>query len=331
MYLHINGNERDFIAVQKSQGVSIRSIAKKLGRSPASVSREIRRNRLSSIAGYSAITAQIKTEERIAISRRRHPLKNQDVYSYTLERLRWGWSPEQISGRLRQIEHPGDSHWVVCHETIYRFIYGKKNQDRKLWEFLPRKQKGRRKQNGRSIHKVRIPQRVSIHDRPKIIDDRTEFGHWEGDSIEGRKVDADGIHTEVERLTNLYAAIKVDVVASPEALRAQKEIFGNLPAVARKSTTLDNGRENHLHFWLKGKLGMDTFFADPYSSWQRGCNEYHNGLLRRYLPKGTSFTDLAQGDLDDMVWEINNRPRKRLGYNTPQEEFERQLKCCASK
>ena len=133
MYLHINGNERDFIAVQKSQGISIRSIAKKLGRSPASVSREIRRNRLSSIAGYSAITAQIKTEERIAISRRRHPLKNQDVYSYILERLRWGWSPEQISGRLRQIEHPGDSHWTVCHETIYRFIYGKENQERKLW------------------------------------------------------------------------------------------------------------------------------------------------------------------------------------------------------
>lgn len=331
MYSHINGNERDLIAVWKSQGRSIRSIAKKLERSPASVSREVRRNRSGSGAGYSAICAQAKAEKRSSLARRRHPLKNRDVYPYVLERLRWGWSPEQIAGRMRRVEHPQDPHWSICQETIYRFIYEEKNQVKHLFEFLPRKQKKRRKQTGRSVHKSRIPQRISIHDRPNVIDDRTEFGHWEGDSVEGQRSDKDGIHTEVERLTNLYAAVKVDAITGPETLRAQKEIFGGLPDSARKSVTLDNGRENHLHFQLRDQLGINTFFCDPYSSWQRGCNEHHNGLLRRYLPKGTSFGDLTQEELDDMVWEINNRPKKHLEYNTPQEEFERQLKCCTSK
>lgn len=331
MYSHINGSERDLIAVWKSQGISIRSIAKKLGRSPASVSREIRRNQFGLTGGYSAICAQHKAQERAALARRRHPLKNREVYSYVLERLRWGWSPEQIAGRLWRVEHPKDPDWSICPETIYRFIYDDSNRHKQLFEFLPRKQKRRRKQTGRSVHKLRIPQRISIHDRPKAIDDRIEFGHWEGDSVEGRRNDQDGIHTEAERLTGFYAAIRVDALTGPEALRAQRQVFGGLPAIARKSVTLDNGRENHLHFRLRDELGIQTYFCDPYSSWQRGCNEHHNGLLRRYLPKGTSFRNLTQKELDDMVWEINNRPRKRLGYNTPQEEFGQQLKCCTSK
>lgn len=325
MYKHISANEREYIAVQKVRGISNRRIARCLGRDLSTVKREIRRNRSGLTGGYSAIRAQHKAEERGALARRRHPLKNRGVYSYVLERLRWGWSPEQIAGRLRRVEYPGDSDWSICHETIYRFIYDDRNHNKQLFEFLPRKQKRRRKQTGRSVHKLRIPQRISIHDRPEAIDGRIEFGHWEGDSVEGRRSDKDGIHTEAERLTDFYAAIKVDAITGPEALKAQRQIFDGLPAIARKSVTLDNGRENHLHFRLRDELGIQTYFCDPYSSWQRGCNEHHNGLLRRYLPKGTSFRDLTQEELDDMVWEINNRPRKRLGYNTPQEMFTREL------
>jgi IS30 family transposase len=105
-------------------------------------------------------------------------------------------------------------------------------------------------------------------------------------------------------------------------------MFSRLPGTARRSTTLDNGRENHLHFGLTDKLGMRTFFADPYSSWQRATNENSNGLLRRYLTKGASFRDLTQEELDDIVWEINNRPRKCLEYNTPREVFEKHLRGC---
>src|SRR3989338_8640589 len=113
-------------------------------------------------------------------------------------------------------------------------------------------------------------------------------------------------------------ATKVPAIKSEETIVVQKAMFQNLPSKLRKSTTLDNGKENHLHGKLKD-LGMQTYFADPYSSWQRGTNEYHNGLLRRYLPKGTSFIHLTQGELDDIVEEINNRPRKVLRYKTPKE------------
>lgn len=328
MYQHINGNERELIAIWVNQNVSIRTIAKRLNRCHTTVIREVRRNHSLVSGRYVAITAQGRAGERSIRSRRRHSLKNPGVYSYVLEKLRWSWSPEQIAGRLR-LKHPDDNHWLICHETIYGFIYQAENKGKQLWEFLPRKQKGRQKQNGRSVHKVRIPQRVSIHDRPDAIDDRQEFGHWEGDSIEGKKSDGDGIHTEVERLTRYLFARRIERIASRETVSVQRQLFSSLPQIARRSTTLDNGRENYSHVVLRF-LKMQTFFADPYASWQRGTNENTNGLLRRYLPKGSSFLELTQDELDDMVWEINNRPRKCLGYNTSQETFEEQLGWCTS-
>lgn len=326
MYQHIKDDERELIAIWVNQDVSIRTIAKRLHRCHTTIIREVRRNHSLISGRYVAITAQRRAEERSIRSRKRHPLKNPEVYSYTLERLRQSWSPEQIAGRLeKEISRP-----VICPETIYRFIYDRKNQDRKLWEYLPRKQKRRRKQNGRSVHKARIPQRISIHDRPKVIDDRTEFGHWEGDTVEGKKSEKDGIHTEVERMTRFFLARKVDRVASAETIRAQFRMFSQIPGNARRSTTLDNGREQHRHMALRF-LEMKTYFADPYASYQRGTNENTNGLLRRYCPKRSSFKDLTQAELDDIVWEINNRPRKCLGYNTSQEAFEEQLEWCASR
>ena len=326
MYQHINGNERELIAIWVNQGISIRAIAKSLNRSHATIVREVRRNHSLISNRYVAITAQRRAEERSIRSRRRHPLKDPVAYSYILEKLRQGWSPEQIAGRLKK--ESGQA--IICHETIYRFIYDSDNQNKRLWEFLPRKQKSRREQNGRSVHKVRIPQRVSIHDRPEEVNSRSQFGHWEGDTVEGRKSEGDGIHTEAERLSKLFLARLVDRIDSRETSFTQKQMFQVLPDKARLSTTLDNGRENHSHQLLRF-LKMKTYFADPYSSWQRGTNENSNGLLRRYLPKGTSFQNLTQAELDDMVWEINNRPRKCLGYNTSQEVFEEQLRWCASR
>ena len=142
-----------------------------------------------------------------------------------------------------------------------------------------------------------------------------EIGHWEGDTVEG-KGHKDGIHTEVERVSRYLLAKKIGAITSEATIIVQKELFFSLPEVVRRTTTLDNGRENHLHYQLQA-LGMQTYFADPYSSWQRGTNENTNGLLRRYLPKKTSFIPLTQEELDEIVWEINNRPRKVLHYRTP--------------
>lgn len=193
---------------------------------------------------------------------------------------------------------------------------------------LPRHQKKRRKKGGRKVHKGKIPDRISIHLRPKTINRRKQFGHFEGDTIEGIG-HRDGFHTEVERLSRITFAIKVKTISSEEAVEAQREIFGFLPVNARLSTTLDNGRENHYHKKLKQELGMDTYFADPYSSWQRGTNEYHNGLIRRYFPKKTNLSEVTQEELDDIVFEINSRPRKVLKYQTPLEVFNHYLSKCS--
>lgn len=324
IYKQISPRERDQIAVWKGKGLSNIQIARKLGRSVSTIGRELTRNRFS-WNRYIAIHAQERYAKRVVNSHRRHPLKDETTFSYVLEKLGWGWSPEQIAGRLRLEKNKN----VICHETIYSFIYQKKNQTKKLWEYLPRKQKRRQKQTGQSSQKVQIAQRVSIHERPIAIDRRNEFGHWEGDTVEGKKSEKDGVHTEVERLSRRYLLVKVNKIDSSEGIRAQYKIFGDLPPQSRRSTTLDNGRENHSHFEL-WKLGINTYFADPFSSWQRGTNENSNGLFRRYYPKGSSFRDLSQEDLDEIAEEINSRPRKCLGYNTANEVFESYLRGCTS-
>ena len=214
-------------------------------------------------------------------------------------------------------------------ETIYRYIYDPKNKGEVLWEYLPRGQKKRRKQKGRRVHTSHIEARISIKCRRAKINKRKEFGHYEGDTVEGRRSVGDGIHTEVERMSRMLFAKKVDTITSEETSSVQVEIFSRLPVEARKSTTLDNGRENHLHFKLKTELKMDTYFADPYSSWQRGTNENTNGLLRRYVPKHTDFSTITQEDLDEIVLEINTKPKKVLQYATPLEVFTSYLTNCS--
>lgn len=246
-------------------------------------------------------------------------MKNKDVFKWVIKRLVRGWSPEQISGRIKLV-FKDDLKMRICPETIYSFIYSPEFKHRKFWEYLPRNHGKRRRWHGRKVHKGSIPNRISIHDRPEIIDKNIEFGHFEGDSVEGKNHKGGGVHTEVERVSRRYFVKLVNNINSEEAIKAQIEIFESLPASARKSTTLDNGRENHLHIKLKD-IGMDTYFADPYSSWQRGSNEYHNGLLRRYFPKGTNFKTVSQEEIDEVVKEINNRPRKCLRFFTPNEVF----------
>lgn len=329
----LSPQERDLIAIWYGQKVSLRQIAKRLGRYPSTILREIKRNscfdKQTQKEYYIAIHAQVKTEEKKSLAGNRYPLKNALVYAYVLDQLRFGWSPEQIAGRLKK--QYGKT--IICHETIYQFIYARHNQDKRLWEYLPWKRIKRKKKHGRLVHRGKIPLRVSIHLRPESVNQRLVFGHWEGDTLMGRRTTGDGIHTEAERLSRKVMAIKVANLTSEQTYQKQKEMFLKLPKEARRSTTLDNGRENHLHFRLRNKLKMATYFADPYSSWQRGTNEFHNGLLRRYLPKGSDFSKIKQEELDDIVEEINSKPRKVLNYNTPNEVFNiylRKAKCCNS-
>jgi IS30 family transposase len=310
--------ERENIAIWLGQEISKREIARRLGRSDSSIRDEIKRNGFGN--HYVAVHAQAKAEKRIVAARFRHPLKNKSVYSYVLKKLRCGWSPEQIAGRLK-LKKPNNQYWHIHHETIYRFIYAQKNKTKALWEYLPRKQKKRKSKCCRKAQRVRIPDRVSIHERPSEIENRLVFGHWEGDSIEG-KAHKGGMHTEVERKTRFTMATFLKTLMAEETAMTASQMYRDLPPEAKKSTTLDNGKE----FTKHKKIGITTYFADPYSSWQRGTNENTNGLIRRYLPKKTDFSKVTQKGLDDIIWEINNRPRKCLGYYTPQEAFEKELK-----
>ncbi len=351
--------ERLLLSEWKNQGLSNIECSKRLGRDKSTIGRELKRNRVKVRVGkydeyiYEPVHAQfVAMERKQKAFNAKQPLKSKKIYGYVLDHLRQGWSPENIAGRLRKEEHPDDPSWWICHETIYAFIYKEKTDltkqglisrstfdkrlgchdqavtvtdySRPLYEFLRRKQTKRRKRSGRKVHRSHIPDRVSIHQRPERINQRIEFGHWEGDTVEGRG-HKDGVHTEVERVSRLIGAKKVKAIDSQSALDAQKKIFTPLPKQARISTTLDNGKETHLHFKLRDDLDMQTFHADPYSSWQRGANENGNGLLRCYFPKGTDFSKITDEDLEDVVWELNNRPRKVLQYKTAQEVFDYHL------
>src|SRR3989344_3483435 len=320
----LTSEERDKLALWKAQHLSNKECARRLGRQPSTIGRELKRNSLKD--EYVAIHAQqnfLDRQQHVVTSK--HPLKNADVYMYVTAQLRDSWSPDQIAGKLRK-DHPGDRHWWITAETIYRWIYQPKQvkRDDPWSQYLRRKQKKRKKYNGRKVHRSHIPDRISIHTRDEVINERKEFGHWEGDTVEG-KGHKGGIHTEVERMSRFIAGKKIDAITSEATIAEQKQLFADMPVEARKSTTLDNGRENHLHSQLQ-KLNMKTFFADPYSSWQRGTNEHGNWHLRYYFPKGTDFSMVSDEELQDSIWEINNRPRKILGYMTAREKFYQLLK-----
>lgn len=324
-YKRLTPSERDQLAVWKAEGVSNKECARRLERSPTTIGRELERNRWGN--HYVAIHAQANAVSRQSRKGQSKPeLKNPQVYAYVTRHLRGGWSPDQIAGRLKRI-HPDDPHWGICHETIYRWIYQPKQAqaDQPWYEYLRRKQKKRKKQAGRKVHRSHIPDRISIHNRPSVIDKRTEFGHWEGDTVEG-KGHRDGLHTEVERLSRKIMALKVPTITSEVAVAVQQQLFSQLPKSARRSTTLDNGRETHLHFRLRKSLKMKTYHADPYSSWQRGTNEHGNWHLRYYFPKGTDFNKVSDEELQAVVEEINDRPRKILGYLTANEMYRKLLK-----
>jgi transposase, IS30 family len=353
-YTHLSLEERIEIEKRVDLGWSRRRIARTLNRSVATVSRELKRNSWTpvtenasytvyrdpalnreSVTQYRAGRAEARAKSRAVNSHRARIFTNDWMVNHVVSQLKNGKTPGMIAGRLG-IDFPGVVGRRVCAETIYQWIYSLPQRFRELAQYLPRAHKRRRKLKGRRVHSSHIPNRVSIHHRSDKANARSEFGHFEGDSVVGLRSVGDGIHAEVERTSRMVFARKVSALTSEEGVAAQLFIFGSLPAGARKSTTMDNGTEMHLHRRLVERLGMETFFADPYSSWQRGTNEHHNGRIRRYFPKGTNCDLVSQEELDAVVEAINNEPRKCLGWFTPAEVFQEQLElletqqCCTS-
>lgn len=349
LYSHLGLDARVQIEKGLDVGLPVAVIARNVGCDRSTVYREIKRNRWrpsNTSAAYSryrgpglrfdevtkvqyrASVGQVMADKRALGSHRRRKLRSDVVVGWVCDRVRVdGWSPAQVAALSRE-RFKDDPGWWMCPETLYAWIYAPAQAHLRLKEYLVRGHKKRVVRGGRRVRKSRIDRRVSIHDRSQSVEDRTVFGHWEGDSIVTARGGAGGIHTEVERKTRFLQARLVDDLSAPQATQAQLAIFTDLPALARLSTTLDNGSENHHHYQLIDQLGMKTYFADPYSSWQRGSNEHFNGIIRRWLPKGTDFSTITQDELNWITNLINNRPLKTLNWKTPQQAFQEQLQKC---
>ncbi len=311
--------ERDNIAIWLAEKHTIREISRRLNRSVSTISDEVKRNSLS--CGYQAITAQEISTRRNKCSRKHNARKSVVITNYVVDKLRSGWSPEQIAGRLKK-ENNGKT--IICHETIYQLIYASDNKSEKLVQYLTHHHRYRSRKGCNWLPRRGINGRVSIHKRPEYINNKHVFGHWETDVVEGSK-HSGGMQTMLERKTRYYRAKIIPNIDSTNGLNAQKAILSKYPLEATKSVTMDNGKENYDHKKLND-VGIKTYFCDPYCSWQKGSNENHNGILRRYIPKKTDIKTVTQLELDSILEEINNRPRKCLKYETSAEAFRRELK-----
>ena len=316
-YEHLNLYDRKLIKKKLVLHKSLREIASEMGRSPSTISTEIRRNK--GTYWYNPFEAQKKYEQRRIKSRQKFIDQNNDLKEHIINELKNGKSPDAISGRLK-LTHKKYPSMQISHESIYTWIYYQVLQGSDLHKYLARGVKKRNKRLNKRKSRMIIPDRVSIHERPKSVENRKYKGHWEGDTIVGRG-HSGYIATIVERKSYFLIAGLMSDKKPETCVRAILEGFSEIPNKDIKSITFDNGLEFYQHYNLKVLLECKTYFADPYSSWQRGINEHTNGLLRRFFPKNMEFSKLNQNDVDEVVRKINNIPRKSLGYKTPYEVF----------
>lgn len=311
--------EREEISRGIARGESFRSIATRLHRAPSTISREVRNN--GGRRKYRALAADHR-----ATRRRRRPqaLKLEShpgLRDYVQVRLKKFWSPEQIAGRLRR-EFPDERGMWISHEAIYRSVY--LNSTRQVFSARIHQHLRRRRplRHGRSHStsgqwRSQIKHARSITERPCEADDRSEIGHWEGDLLLGSRISQ--VATLVDRRTRKTVIVKLpDRTAQNTRIHLGRYLKDN-PDLDIKTITWDRGMELAEHQELSQATGVDVFFADARSPWQRGTNENTNGLLRQYLPKKTNLASYTQSELDDIADELNNRPRKTLDFQTPLE------------
>ena len=309
--------EREEIHLGLERGESLAQIGRRLGRCTSTVSREVLAN--GGREGYRASKAH-----RRAYDRARRPkspkLGTGPLQELVLEWMQAWWSPKQIACRLR-LEYPDDPMMWVSHETIYRSIYvqGRGELRRELARCL-RSGRAQRQPRDRIERRGRIVDMVSISERPAEVEDRAVPGHWEGDLLIGKN-NRSAIATLVERSTRYVLLAKIDDQTAISVRDAIASQITQLPAHLRRSLTWDRGREMAQHARFTVDTGVDVYFCDPSSPWQRGSNENTNGLLRQYFPKGTNLAVHNQEDLNAAAHSLNNRPRETLGWLKPSEKL----------
>lgn len=316
-YAQLDQKERDRIFLLKTKGKTNTAIARLLGRSTTTIGRELRRNIHKKLKQYLPDTAERKADKRKALGRKQPYTEKLSKLKHRIVRLlKNGWSPDIIAGRLRRNEQV-----YLNQESIYQFIYSKEGRKQNLRQFLRRAHRIRRPRLGRrSRNRIGIPNRVDIEKRPRIVEKRTQFGHWEGDNVvyNGHRK---ALGTSVERKTRKTILFKPRDLTAKEKARCLIRRYRKFPSEAKRTMTYDNGREAAAHETVTASIGMKFFFAKTYAPWQRGTNENRNGLVRFYLPKDTNLDRVTHGQIRRVENLINNRPMKILDYQTPNEVF----------
>lgn len=325
-YVHLQLSERRKIEAWFVAGMSKAEIADRLGRSPSTIHREIKRNtyidvELPKLNDYYAWNAQSSYEKRRAVHRKL--IAYPDVKAAVEDRLKAGWSPEQIAGRMRLEEHPVS----VSYETIYRYASSKEGRAEEFFRHLPRHRRQRRPRNMRRRHGQRFKSEMSILiNRPDAVRERQQFGHWECDLVMFRReFGKANVTTLVERVSRFTVALKNEDRRSLPVMEQLIENLGRLPQHARRSITFDRGTEFTAYDHLKRGAGVDTWFCDPQAPWQKGTVENTNGRLRKYIPRSADPSVLTNRYLGSICKNLNTTPRKCLGFKTPEEVFRDRL------
>jgi IS30 family transposase len=322
---YLSLDEREEIMRLDAAGVGVRAIARGIGRDPATVSRELRRGQ--GYRGYKASVAQARADQARRQPRAAKLATNLRLRREVATRLANRDSPEQIAGRLK-IDFPDDPEMWLVHETIYQSLYiqARGGLKRELTNHLRTGRTARKPRRREGERRGRIPGMVMISDRPGEVEDRAVPGHWEGDLIMGSTASNSAVGTLVERASGFVMLLHL-----PEghgALAVQEALVDKMLTLdeqLRLSLTWDQGHELMHHRAIADATGLDIYFCDPHSPWQRGSNENTNGLLRQYLPKGTDLSFYGPGMLDNIAAELNARPRKRHAFRTPAEVLEKLL------
>lgn len=319
-YSHIKKEERDEISILLKKGHSLGNIGYVLGRDKSTISREVSRNRrkVRSKGGTKDGPYEAKTAHHKARNRRRNAKyqgkkiwQNQELLSYIEKKIRKGWNPEVISGRMKLEKQP----FYASKTAIYEFLYSSYGQS--LAKYLPSKRRNKKKRKQKKTKRELIPNRIGIEQRPIAINN--EYGHYEGDTIvSGKKHHSkQALSVIYERKAKYVDAEKIPNLKPFENNKASKKMFGKLNNT--KSETLDNGIENTGYEEIQKDIGINIYFCDPYSAWQKPGVENVNKLIRRDVKKGSDISNYSDKHIEDICEKLNNTPRKSLGYKTPKE------------
>jgi IS30 family transposase len=324
-YQRLSAYERERISQMLVQKMPLRTIANELGRCASTISREVARIEHHGRV-YSAVEAQADAERCSSQRRQRRKLSaNPKLWKIVRKKLALRWAPQQIASYLKET-YPEDASMQVSHETIYTYLYllPRGELKKQLLAHLRRKHPTRRRRTSLNAQRGIIAGMISIEERPAEVADRSIAGHWEGDLILGA-MNRSAIGTIVERTTRLVLLVKLEHKDAESVRRAFARKMASLPRQLARSLTYDQGKEMAEHKLFTAQTKIVVYFAHPHSPWERGTCENTNGLIRDYFPKGTDFSTVSAAELRKVQQQLNERPRKTLGWKTPAYAFAKVL------